>query len=150
MPLLSDEVREQLRTIFTNELRDEVTLAYYTRSASKLIVPGRQQEDCEYCELTQQLYEELTDLTDKLKLEVHDITQEPSDVRENEVPLTVLRGHNEGTLRYFGIPADHEFSTLLGDIVDLSTGDPALSSKTKEALAGLEQDLHIQVFVTPT
>ena len=52
--------------------------------------------------------------------------------------------------RFFGIPAGYEFSTLVEDILDLSKGTTALSEKTRTALEEVDQDLHIQVFVTPT
>lgn len=148
MAILSKDVREQVRSLLAERLQDEVTLTYFTQLPSKLVIPGRR--ECEYCTETQQLYEELTGLSDKLKLVVHDITKEPSDIGPTDVPLTVLSGHNRGVLRYWGIPSGYEFSTLLEDIIALSTGETSLSEKTKEALAGLEEDIHLQVFVTPT
>ena len=56
----------------------------------------------------------------------------------------------DGAIRFLGLPAGYEFSTLVADIVDVSTGNIALSEATQEELRGLEQDLHLQVFVTPT
>jgi alkyl hydroperoxide reductase subunit AhpF len=60
-------------------------------------------------------------------------------------------GQSEGSrVRYYGIPAGYEFSSLIEDIIDLSRNQTELSAETKEALQELEEDLHIQVFVTPT
>jgi len=53
-------------------------------------------------------------------------------------------------VRYFGIPAGYELSTLVEDLIDVSKGTTNLSDRTREALATVDQDLHIQVFVTPT
>ncbi|HEV2582228.1 MAG TPA: hypothetical protein VGT44_15335 [Ktedonobacteraceae bacterium] len=53
-------------------------------------------------------------------------------------------------MRFFGIPAGYEFSWLVEDLLDLSTGTTKLSEKTRTALQEIDQDLHIQVFVTPT
>ena len=53
-------------------------------------------------------------------------------------------------MRYFGIPAGYEFSTLVEDLIDVYKCTTNLSDKTREALATVDQDLHIQVFVTPT
>jgi glutaredoxin-like protein len=53
-------------------------------------------------------------------------------------------------VRYFGIPAGYEFSTLVEDLIDVSKGTTKLREKTREILATVDQDLHIQVFVTPT
>ena len=52
--------------------------------------------------------------------------------------------------RFLGVVAGHEFSTLIQDILDLSTNTIELSDETKEILSGLEEDVHLQVFVTPT
>ena len=53
-------------------------------------------------------------------------------------------------MRYFGIPAGYEFSTLVEDLIDVSKGQTNLSEKTREVLSQVDQDVHIQVFVTPT
>ncbi len=55
-----------------------------------------------------------------------------------------------GAVRFLGLPAGYEFSTLIADIVDASTGQLALSEATQDELRALDQDLHLQVFVTPT
>ncbi len=51
---------------------------------------------------------------------------------------------------YFGIPAGHEFSSLLGDIIDASKGTTPLSKVTKEKLKSVTKPIDIKVFVTPT
>ena len=56
----------------------------------------------------------------------------------------------KGKVRYFGMPSGYEFSVLLGSLVDASLGKSALSEETVKVLQGLDKDLHIQVFVTPT
>ena len=48
------------------------------------------------------------------------------------------------------MPSGYEFSVLLGSLVDASLGKSALSEETVKVLQGLDKDLHIQVFVTPT
>src|SRR6266536_3307177 len=63
--------------------------------------------------------------------------------------VLLLQGHTKGAVRYFGIPAGYEFSTLVEDLIDVSKGTTGLSEKTREILAKVDQDLHIQVFVTP-
>ena len=53
-------------------------------------------------------------------------------------------------MRFIGLPAGYEFSTLVADLVDVSKGTPALSETTQDELRELDQDLQLQVFVTPT
>jgi alkyl hydroperoxide reductase subunit AhpF len=148
MPILNDEVRDHVQNLFADRLRDPVTLDFYTQPKSSLYIPGRR--DCESCEDAQQLYEEVSALSEKVDLRIHDIRQEQTEFTLDDLPLLVMSGHNLGTVRILGVPAGYEFVTLLEDIVDLSTGETALSEETRESLAGLEADLSLQVFVTPT
>lgn len=148
MPLLNDEVRTHVQSLFAERLRDEVTLDLYIQGKSPLFVPGRR--ECESCEDALQLYQEVAELSDLLSLNVHDIRQEATGFAVDDLPVCILRGHNQGELRILGLPSGYEFSTLLEDIVDLSTGETMLSEATKEFLAQLEDELRLEVFVTPT
>jgi alkyl hydroperoxide reductase subunit AhpF len=51
---------------------------------------------------------------------------------------------------YSGIPAGHEFGSLIHDLVLVSGRDSGLSQKARNFLAGLRKPVHLQVFVTPT
>ena len=53
-------------------------------------------------------------------------------------------------MRFFGIPAGNEFRNLIDGIVEVGTGQSGLAQPTRDALAELEQDIHLLVFVTPT
>ncbi len=53
-------------------------------------------------------------------------------------------------VRYAGIPAGHEFSSLIHDLVLVSGRDSGLDRKTRDFLGGLTQPVSLQVFVTPT
>ena len=47
-----------------------------------------------------------------------------------------------GAMRFVGLPAGYEFSTLVADIVGVSSGTVGLSQATQDELRALEQDLH--------
>ena len=53
-------------------------------------------------------------------------------------------------IRFSGMPAGHEFSTLITDIMIVSKRDSGLNQQTRDFLKDLEQPLLLQVFVTPT
>jgi alkyl hydroperoxide reductase subunit AhpF len=53
-------------------------------------------------------------------------------------------------VRFAGWPTGYEFSTLLATLADAMRGDTALQAATVEALDGLQQDVQIKVFSTPT
>jgi glutaredoxin-like protein len=150
MAIISPEDRQTLQTLFAQELQDEVNITYFTQRESVLIVPG---QECSSCKETRELLEELTETSDKLHLTVKDFVrdeQEAQNLGVTRIPAFILQGHARGAVRYFGIPAGYEFSTLVEDLIDVSKGTTRLNEKTRETLATVDQDLHIQVFVTPT
>jgi glutaredoxin-like protein len=49
-----------------------------------------------------------------------------------------------------GIPAGHEFTSLIRNILMVSSRDSGLSPETRTFLSKLDKPLHMQVFVTPT
>ncbi len=153
MALLSANVADQVRALFTDNLQEPVTIELFTRKRSLLTIPG--QTECPYCEETEQLLNEVAGLSPKLSLTVHDLRTEPQagadeGVTADLVPTIVLHGQGRGKVRFMGIPAGNEFSTLIQDIVDLSKGTTSLSTATREDLENLTGDVHIRVFVTPT
>lgn len=150
MAFISAEDQQTLRDLFAKRLQHDVTITYFTQHDSILIVPGH---ECATCRETRELLTELQDLSDKLHLDVKDFVRDEAEAHQlgiTRIPAFVLSGQNKGQVRYFGIPAGYEFSTLVEDLVDVSSGAPELLDATRQALDGLQQDLHLQVFVTPT
>jgi glutaredoxin-like protein len=150
MAIISPEDRQTLQTLFAQELQDEVNITYFTQRESVLLVPG---QECFSCKETRELLEELTETSDKLHLTVKDFVRDEQEAQRlgiTRIPAFILQGHAKGAVRYFGIPAGYEFSTLVEDLIDVSKGTTRLSEKTREVLATVDQNLHIQVFVTPT
>lgn len=149
MPLISDQDQQTLQKLFEG-LESDVTITNFTQHDSLLIIPG---QECDYCKETRELLEEVTALSDKLHLETKDFVrdkQEADSLGVTRIPAFVLQGRARGKVRFFGIPTGYEFSTLVEDLLDLSKGTTNLSEKTRTAIKEVDQDLHVQVFVTPT
>jgi glutaredoxin-like protein len=112
-----------------------------------------QKFDCDYCQITNELLNELAGLSERISLEVYDFVGDIDKVKQyaiDETPAVVIVGEKDYGIRYYGAPAGYEFTSLIDDIIDVSMGTTSLSEKTKKVLAELKQALHIQVFVTPT
>jgi glutaredoxin-like protein len=123
-------------------LKEPVTLVNFT-----------QELECQFCHETHQLLEELSGLSEKIRLEVYDFIKDQDEVkayRIDKIPATVLVGDKDRGIRYFGVPAGYEFATLLDDMVMVSAGDSGLTSGSREKLESLEQPVHIEVLITPT
>jgi glutaredoxin-like protein len=152
MAFISEKDREYIRKLFSEKLDKEVRILMFTQRESPLIVPG---EECVYCKETRQILEELSELSPKIKIEVHDFYGERELAEKHavdKIPATLLipEGEERARVRFFGIPSGYEFGSLIEDIIDISRGETSLSPDTKQKLSSLTSDIHIQVFVTPT
>lgn len=131
------EIRERLK-----EMVSPVKLVHFT-----------QELNLEYGRETKQLLEDLAALSDKLSVEVYNFIIDKDKAAEygvDKVPATAVRNGKDYGVRFYGIPAGYEFSTLLDAILDVSKGDSGLEPETKEKLAQITRPLHLEVFVTPT
>lgn len=164
MPFLSEADQDQLKTIFAEQLNRHVRLRVLTKPPSKLYIPG--QLLCASCGEAEPFVRELATLSEKLEVVVHDVQAEPALAEQygvqgllpailiepvpesTELEAPEAPGH--GAMRFIGLPAGYEFSTLVADLVDVSKGTAGLSETTQAELRALDQDLHLRVFVTPT
>ncbi len=148
MAILRDEDRESLREAFADNLVEQVTLAMFTYSED-----SPEYDDCQFCAEMEQLLEEFAELSDLIELVVYDFEKDV-ELRDRygveRAPSLVILGDEDYGIRYYGIPSGYEAQSLVGDIVDVSKRDSELSEDTLNWLGGLEQSVHLQVFVTPT
>ncbi len=150
MPLISQQDQDFLRDQFAKKMAGEVTITMFTQRESPLTVPG---QECMYCKETRELLEEIAGLSDKIKLQVHDFVADPEEAKAfgvDKIPAVIISNGAKKGVRYFGIPSGYEFASLIEDIIDVSRGDTDLSPDIKTYLDNIDQDVHIQVFVTPT
>lgn len=138
-------------------IRDDDALAVRERLKGMVnpvrLVHFTQELNLEYGREARQLLEELAALSDQLSLEVNNFQLDREKVAEyaiDKVPATAVRNGKDYGIRFYGLPAGYEFSTLLDAILSVSTGDSGLKPESKEKLASLSQPVHLQVFVTPT
>lgn len=136
--------------------------AYLQTEFDKMVHPVRlvlftQEHECQFCRETRQIVEELASLSDKVRAEILDFVADGERAQElgvDKVPaIVILRDDVQPVdygIRYYGIPSGYEFSSLIEDILMVGRGDSGLQPATREALAGLTEPVHIQVFVTPT
>jgi glutaredoxin-like protein len=114
--------------------------------------------NCEYCSDTKNLLEEIAGLSEKISIQAFDLESEAPLARKYRIDkapgFTIVGqlGNDEADygIRYFGIPAGHEFTSLINDIILVSRRDSGLASPTREALAKLDKPVQLKVFVTPS
>jgi glutaredoxin-like protein len=131
-----------------------VTVIYFTQEAGRLIVPDHLRgQECLYCKETRQLLEEVAGLSGQIELLIYDFVADKDKAAEyavDKIPAIVIRGEKDSGVRFFGIPSGYEYMSLIEAITDVSRWSTGLSAKTKETLRELQNDVRIQVFVTPT
>jgi glutaredoxin-like protein len=144
--LLNDDIVKQIREVFDG-LKNPVHLMFF---GSK--------ENCDYCDDTRQLVEEVVAISDLLSIEIYDMDAD-ADLAEkynvDKAPGLVIaaREGNQVTdfgVRLAGIPSGHEFTSLIQDIVLVSNRDSGLNPQTREFLKNLDKPIILQVYVTPT
>jgi len=97
--------------------------------------------------------EEISKLSDKISLEIYNFQldkQKAEVYKIDKILATIIFCLKDYGIRYYGIPAGYEFTSLIEDIIDVSKGEPGLSQETIDKLNQIQKDVHLQVFVTPT
>lgn len=141
MGALREKDRKELEKIFA-ELVKPVKLLMFT-----------QERECQYCETTRQILEEVAAISDKIALEVHDFAKEAelaAGYGVDKIPALIVMGERDHGIRFYGVPAGYEFSTLVEDIVDVSRGAHGLPDEVVEELRKVDQPVRMEVMVTPT
>jgi alkyl hydroperoxide reductase subunit AhpF len=119
----------------------------------KLVVFSQELAAADLCRQNEMLVREVAALSDQLSVEVLNLAIDRDRAAAygvDQVPAIVVEGARDYGIRFFGIPSGYEFSNLIDAIIVASTGEPALTEATKATLAGLESDVDIKVFSTPT
>lgn len=157
MALLGDEDTKYLRESFA-ELAADVTITVVTRERSRLIVPGASNGDAsaddDASAEVKQIVGEVAATSPRLKVEHVDAAADAERAEKlagTRTPAIVFAGASaRGKLRYYGLPAGYEMSTLVATLMDIGSGEAMVPPEVADALAKLDGDVHIQVFVTPS
>jgi len=141
MEIIPEKDRKKLTDIFTS-LPNDVKMLIFT-----------QEFECEHCKMTRGLLEEVAALSEKISLEAHDFIKEADLVKKygiDKIPATVLLGDRDYGIRFYGVPAGYEFTSLIEDIIDISKRDAGLPKDIVNELSKVDKPVHIQVLISPT
>jgi glutaredoxin-like protein len=143
MPLMDQETQNQVRHLLAG-VKSPVTLRMFS-----------QEFECGYCKETRQILEEIADLSDLVTVEVSDLVADKAladSLGVDKIPAVAVLGEGgqDYGIRFYGIPSGYEFTSLLEAIILVGTGAVGITDATRDFLEGLEDPLHLQVFVTPT
>jgi glutaredoxin-like protein len=139
--LLDDKIRQEVKAAL-GQLPNPVRLVMFT-----------QEFECQFCRETRQLVEEVAGVHDQISAEVYNFVVDQDRAEEfgiDKIPAIAVVGEKDYGIRFYGIPSGYEFSSLIESIRLASSGKPQLSPAGLELAQGLEDPVHIQVYVTPT
>ncbi|MCU1280660.1 MAG: dehydrogenase, selenocysteine-containing [bacterium] len=154
MPLLGDDDTRYLRESFA-ALPSDVSVTVVTREKSRLVLPGAGDGDdaADSSAEVKQIVDEVAATSPRIKVTHVDAVADAdraTTLAGAHLPALVFHGTaSKGTLRYFGLPAGYEMSTLIATLMDLGSGEPMVPAEVSDELAKLTEPVHIQVFVTP-
>jgi alkyl hydroperoxide reductase subunit AhpF len=142
MPLITEDVAADLKVELA-KLKDPVRLAVFSQALAD-----------PHSEQVKRLVEELAALDPKLSAESYNFVLDKDKAESlgiRRIPaIGVLGQEKDYGIRLYGVPSGYEFGTLIDAILDVSQGQSVLSEETKQALAALDKNVHVQVFSTPT
>jgi glutaredoxin-like protein len=139
--MLPDEIKQQVQEAFA-DIKNPVKLVIFTQTL-----------ECQYCSENRQLIEEIAELSDQVTAEVYNFVTDPEHVKEygiERIPATAIVGQEDYGIRFYGIPAGYEFTSMVHAIRLVGGAGSQLDEPTRAQLAELSEPVHLQVFVTPT
>src|SRR5262245_31267581 len=142
MSLITDDVAADLKAEFAR-LKNPVRLLVFSQALAD-----------PHSEQVKRLVEELAALHPKLTGESYNFVldkEKAVSLGIQRIPAIAVLGETKDYgIRLYGLPSGYEFGSLVDAILDVSAGESVVSAETKTALDGLEKNIHIQVFSTPT
>ena len=150
MAILDERTRETLRARLAVSLEGAVELTLYRRpDTGRLILPGGM--GCATCDSAAELAEALQEVApERIELSVVDVAGQLERGVEAVPTLTVGRPSEPARVAFQGLASGYEFATLVDAIERVSGHGADLSDESRERLAGLQRDVEVMVFVTPT
>jgi len=144
--LLNDQITKQIQEVFSG-LKDPVEMVFFSA-----------EQNCQYCNETRQLAEEVSALSDKITLYTYDLKKDAEIAQTfgvDSAPYLIVavkddEGIKDQGVHFRGIPSGHEFTSFIQAILIVSSRDSGLSEQTRAFLRSLVKPISLQVFVTPT
>lgn len=143
MALLSEQDRQVVRGHLA-DLKHDVTLLLFTQT-----IGGP-----ETGLIARQILDELSALSERITVEEVNFVldkERAAQYRIDKIPaIVVLRDGEDTRVRFFGAPAGYEFMSLVEAVILAGGDDSGLSEESKKLIAGTQEPITLDVFVTPT
>ncbi len=139
--MIDEKAKKQLLAAFKN-LKQPVSLILFT-----------QKHACRPCGEQEDILREVKALSDRITLEVKDLVDDAPLAREyrvDKVPGTVVLGKKDYGIRFYGITAGYEFTSLIEAIAMVSRETSGLPPEAEPLLKIIDVPVHLEIMVTLT
>jgi thioredoxin len=145
--LIDLETEKQLKAKFIQEMKNPVDVILFT---NLIILPG-QEDNQEINNFARQILKELSAIEPRIIVKELPITDKIAVDLGIKTSPSIAIGYELGYKIIFnGAPLGHEATSLIELITLVSSGESRLNDNTKEMLKNTSNNIHLQVFVTPT
>jgi glutaredoxin-like protein len=140
--LFNDDLRKQLTDIFA-DMPKELTIALFVDKS----------QGCQTCEETESFMGEVSELSDKIHLNIYDIKKDKGLAEKYNVvmvPSIVLldyKGDYHG-VKFNGMPAGHEINSFIPALLETSGLESEVPEPLKSQIEDIKKNVNIKVFVT--
>ncbi|MGE5533309.1 MAG: protein disulfide oxidoreductase [Bacillota bacterium] len=134
-------MKTRLQPVFAG-LVNPVKLVFFT-----------QKNACSPCAEQGALLRELSTLSDKVHFEKYDFVLNGDEVMNykiDKIPATAVVGRRDFGLRFYGLTVGYEFSSLINDIVMVSTERTGIDLRLGVLVKSIAENVHLQVMVSLT
>ncbi|MFP4499311.1 MAG: protein disulfide oxidoreductase, partial [Vulcanimicrobiota bacterium] len=139
---IDDKNKKEIQKIL-KRLPHRVKLVFFT-----------QENACPMCREQQKLLQEVAELSDNIILEIYDLVKDGGQAMNyniSMIPATaVVSEEKDYGIRFFGLTAGYEFSSLLQTILMVSTEKSNLSPELQKLISYINEPINIKVMVTLT
>ena len=148
--LLSKQEQLEVSNYLEQNLAGPVAIEVWTRKESGLVLPDR--DSCLHCDDVIAVARQIATLHPGLSLTLYDLDRhaargEAAGIERH--PTTVFRGRGGREFRIVGLWSGLLFPPAVDALVLLSSGATPLSEDTKQILAGIEEDVPLEVMGAP-
>jgi alkyl hydroperoxide reductase subunit AhpF len=146
MSLLSDREQQQVSELF-EDLTRPVRLLLFTQTFG-----------CETCGDARRVLDALAEISDKVTVDECNLVLDADRAarygvdRAPSTAVLAFDGEEERDygVRFVGLTAGYEFSSLIDAILLVSSGTSGLSEESRSLIASVKEPVDVRVFVTPT
>jgi glutaredoxin-like protein len=143
MPLFRADEEQAVRELFARLERDVELVLVHGPGPTPRAGAG----DIDFGGEAEKVLEGVAGLGERVTLRV---TDEPELGVELFPAICVLADGEDTRIRYYGLPWGFEVASIVGAVIEAGRVESSLSAETLALLGSLEQDVELEVFVTPT